>query len=563
MQKLNYLLILLIGVLPLVAQEQIALTSPEMNTRFFEKEKIPSVKGRLLNYTPVAFPGLNLKYTLVVPTGENVLSKVATIQPDGTFELKLNYSFPYQQLTLVLGEYYTGEIIVNQGVFIELDMAQLQLNPVQNLGKGVQFTDADAGINVYLNRFYNFQNAQKGAFYKARQDLVMGSKMETEALVNAYDEVYKKWDEILLAYKEAHPSEHAWLLQNERDSDYYAWLFTLFWQKEMPADLFAAALNHRPFLVSKTGVMYYKYLARLMKLVPADRNFALTKRVLEERVDGGSQNAELQEFLALYKAKINQQPVREAMFQIGIRQFLNGNREELRKARLAEFSVNLASLETPLSDVLKLFGAPNNKWKRKAYYKYFLPQTGTNWVSTFMIDEVGVIENYTASIQRTLPAPITLTTNSAIGVPVRNLPFDAALYLGQGGTGETFVATLQNAFPNKALILDVWATWCRPCIVDMKRSKATKEQLADLPLEIIYLAVEEGSDQQKWEQTVTNLQVAGQHIFIKKELADSLLKYFNLFGYPSYILIDRNGNWDATFVRSISNLDIEKLRGKL
>jgi len=563
MQKTNYLFLFLLSTFSLVAQEKIALTSPEMNTRFFEKEKIPSVKGQVLNYTPTAFPTLNLKYTLVVPTGENAVSKVATIQPDGTFELALNYSFPYQQITLTLGDYYTGEIFVNEEVFVELDMAQLQLNPVRFLGKGVQFSGLDASINVYLNRFYTFQNSQKGAFYQARQALVMGSKMETDMQVRAYEAVYKKWDKILSDYTTQYPSEHAWILQNERDSDYYGWLFTLFWQKEIPNELFDTAINHQPYLISKMGMTYYKYLARLMKLVPPGRNFALTKRVLEERVDGGAQNADLQEFLALYQAKINQQPVREAMFQIGIRQFLNGNREELRKARLAEFSVNLARLETPLADVLKLFGAPNNKWKRKAYYKYFLPQTGTNWVSTFMIDEVGVIETYTASVQRTLPAPITLTTNASLGIPVRNLPFDAALYLGQGETGETFVATLQNAFPNKALILDVWATWCRPCIADMKRSKTTKKSLADLPLEIIYLAVEEGSDQQKWEQTVNNLQVAGQHIFIKKDLADSLLKYFNLFGYPSYILIDRNGNWDATFVRSISNLDIEKLKGKL
>jgi len=157
----------------------------------------------------------------------------------------------------------------------------------------------------------------------------------------------------------------------------------------------------------------------------------------------------------------------------------------------------------------------------------------------------------------------SLSLSYQVVVPVKTLPFEAALYLGQGTDAATFVATLQNAFPGKALILDVWATWCKPCIIDMEKSKAKKELLKELPLEIIYLAISDGSSQQKWEQTIANLAVSGQHIYIKKDLTTALLKQFNLFGYPSYIFIDKDGNWDTNFVRSIAKIDLDKIRAKL
>jgi len=181
-----------------------------------------------------------------------------------------------------------------------------------------------------------------------------------------------------------------------------------------------------------------------------------------------------------------------------------------------------------------------------------------------MIEKVGVIEEYTASFDRTLTEPTSITTNTSLGNLVKNdASYGAALYLGQETQAKNFVATLQNAFPNKALILDIWATWCRPCIVEMERSPAKKAALKDLPVEIIYIAISDGSSQAKWEQTINQLKVSGNHIYIEKALADSLLKDFNLFGYPSFIFIDSSGNWDTNFTRSISNIDLGKLKARL
>ena len=547
-----------------VAQEKIPLTNPAMDTLFFNTSNIPMVKGQLLNYNTSSYRNLSINYKIILPIEGNQIAKVAHIQLDGSFELELKHTFPYQQIQLEVGHYYVGEILANDSLFIELDMAILTQDPVRFLGKGVQFGGIDAGINVYTNRFNNYRNSQKGSFYKARQAVVMNNELDLVQQRTQFEEAYKIWDELMMAYITEYPSEHAWVIQNERDSDYYAWLFTMFWQKEMPDDLLAKALAHQPLLVSNHGMNYYKYLCRLMKLVTPAENFELTQLVLHDRVVGDENIKDLQKFLTQYELKIQQKEYDDLVYQRGVRQFVNTNQEELKQARLDVFARNLMTLDTRLADILKLFGAPYNKWKKKKYYTKFLPLTATNWVSTFMIEKVGIIEEYTASFERTLTEAATITTNTSLGNLVKNdTSYGAALYLGQEIAAKNFVATLQNAFPNKALILDIWATWCRPCIVDMERSPSKKAAMKDLPVEVIYIAISDGSSQQKWEQTVDKLKVSGNHIYIGEALAASLLKDFNLFGYPSFIFIDKNGNWDTNFMRSISNIDLNKLKSKL
>ena len=562
MIKSSYFILFLLLPVLAFSQEKVSLIAPAMDSLFYQKDSLPSVQGKLLNYVPNTL-NHSLTYQLVVPIEGDQINQTAKINTDGTFELTLPHAFPYQQIHLKLGTLYSGELIIYKGITIELDLVYLQARPVRFLGKGVQFAGPDAGINVYFNRFNTFQNSTKGQFYKAKQDLIMNSQLDIPQQLIQYQEIYKIWDKLLADYLQQYPSEHAWILKNERDSDYYAWLFTLFWQEKMPDHLFQAALQHQPLLVSTIGMTYYKYLCRLMKLVPPEQNYAVTKNVLTKRVTGVQNLKELDQFLAQYQLKLQGKNYHTPIFQRGVTRFLNTNQEVLKAARLDIFAINLSSLTPRLADVLKLFGAPNNQWKRKSYYKKFLPQTATNWVSSFMVTEIDVTETYTASFQTTLPAAITLTTSNSLGIRVKKLPFDASLYLGQGKDAATFVAALQNAFPNKAIILDVWATWCKPCILDIKKSKAKKKLLKELPLEIIYLAIADGSSQQKWEQTITKLSVSGQHIYIEKDLTAALLKRFNLFGYPSYIFIDKEGNWDTNFVRSIRNIDLDELATKL
>lgn len=53
---------------------------------------------------------------------------------------------------------------------------------------------------------------------------------------------------------------------------------------------------------------------------------------------------------------------------------------------------------------------------------------------------------------------------------------------------------LKLKFPNKALIIDFWATWCVPCLGDLPNSKKLYEANKDLPVEYVYICTRGGSN---------------------------------------------------------------------
>jgi len=59
------------------------------------------------------------------------------------------------------------------------------------------------------------------------------------------------------------------------------------------------------------------------------------------------------------------------------------------------------------------------------------------------------------------------------------------------------------------------------------------------------------------------LGISGDHVFLNKKLTDGLLKYFNLTGYPSYVFIDKEGNYDPDFISRISSIKLNKLKERL
>ncbi|MEM1119989.1 MAG: TlpA disulfide reductase family protein, partial [Bacteroidota bacterium] len=165
--------------------------------------------------------------------------------------------------------------------------------------------------------------------------------------------------------------------------------------------------------------------------------------------------------------------------------------------------------------------------------------------------------------ERNLIQSESLSEQTTLGNKILSYPFGAALYRPITNAVDTLLASLQNIFPDKALILDIWATWCGPCINDMKSSKNTKKELGDLPIEVIYLCAEDGSSEKQWKRTVAGLEITGTHIFLNKKLAKSVMKYFGVTAYPSHIYVNKDGAWDANFIHSIANLNVHLLKKRL
>lgn len=92
-----------------------------------------------------------------------------------------------------------------------------------------------------------------------------------------------------------------------------------------------------------------------------------------------------------------------------------------------------------------------------------------------------------------------------------------------------------------------------------------KEQMKDLPVNVIYLCMEDnaGSNLANWKETVASKASNGDHIFLPRSFARKFMDHFEFSYYPSYIFIDREGKLDKKFIKRISDIDLEKLKKRL
>ena len=153
--------------------------------------------------------------------------------------------------------------------------------------------------------------------------------------------------------------------------------------------------------------------------------------------------------------------------------------------------------------------------------------------------------------------------DSPIGKNLGTLDSGAEFYQAEQAKLEELLGALRSAAGDKAVLLDVWATWCGPCIFDMKQSQPNIEKLDKMGVEVVYICVDTGTNRDTWQKKVTELGLSTKHIFLSTDLSEQIMEYFELKGYPSHVFLDKNGKYHPDVVSSIRNIDFEKIQEKL
>jgi thiol-disulfide isomerase/thioredoxin len=94
----------------------------------------------------------------------------------------------------------------------------------------------------------------------------------------------------------------------------------------------------------------------------------------------------------------------------------------------------------------------------------------------------------------------------------------------------------------KIIYIDVWATWCRPCVGEIPASKLLQQEFSKEE-KIQFLNVSVDSKKSSWEKFMNNDKTwKGLHIIIDPDKIDSFYATYKLVAVPEYILIDQSGN---------------------
>lgn len=107
-----------------------------------------------------------------------------------------------------------------------------------------------------------------------------------------------------------------------------------------------------------------------------------------------------------------------------------------------------------------------------------------------------------------------------------------------------FEFTKSKSFEDKLVYVDLWATSCRPCLVEMKYNYRVDSLLHANNIERLYIAFDEDGSKDNWLNRVYQLHLGGRHILAGKEFKQTLFATLNMAdsrtGTPRYIIVKNN-----------------------
>ena len=564
--KNTLLLLIAIFMIACNTNKKYSVEDPEFDEYFSNKKNIAIVKGKVLNLTEEEIKNIKLKYSLVTPFAQNngQIKKNGKLNADGTFELEIDYAFPYQQIWLHVGKLFYAGVYANSELYIELDANDLRKKRGYMNGTGVKYLGIDGELNTLLNNHVLYQRKKQQGIRKAISKMDENRNFDNETFLSKYDSLYVLYHKIDDEFIKENPSPYSWLLKNERLSDYYGDLCVRYWNSngsKMSEDLFERIKNHKSYLVSNSGSGFYDYFFTYLEI----RTGKYAQLNLEDFRDYSKLSISDKENMVEYSEMMSQVDKEIPYDTIKLKKLSRSLYTMLRDTILAYKTLKTINYVDSLfadgkADLLKLKASSKDLKEKKIILAASLNTMNTKWCKEVLESDYKKSIEKIASIDRILKKEKSFSSNKSIGKPVAEMPFGAKLYKVDDLTAEELLSNIKTAFNGKALILDFWATWCSPCLGDMPYSKKLHDEFKKEPIEFFYLCTSSGSNIEKWKEKIAEMEIGGTHLFVASEIESELMKLFSFNGFPSYAFINKNGSYKAGAIQRMSYLNKEKLK---
>ena len=108
---------------------------------------------------------------------------------------------------------------------------------------------------------------------------------------------------------------------------------------------------------------------------------------------------------------------------------------------------------------------------------------------------------------------------------------------------EAVLPAILNRYKGKAVLIDIWATWCVPCRKGHKEMAPLKEELAEKDIQFVYVT-SPSSPYKDWKNMIGD--ILGDHYYLTREQYDWLLQQYHSNGIPTYAIYGRDGKQTYT-----------------
>lgn len=91
----------------------------------------------------------------------------------------------------------------------------------------------------------------------------------------------------------------------------------------------------------------------------------------------------------------------------------------------------------------------------------------------------------------------------------------------------------------KILYIDIWATWCRPCLDQLPAMKELEEKYRDTDVQFVSISVDSERDREKWEKMVHTKEMKGLQLYAGS--SQTFHKDYKVTTIPRFVIIGKDG----------------------
>lgn len=125
---------------------------------------------------------------------------------------------------------------------------------------------------------------------------------------------------------------------------------------------------------------------------------------------------------------------------------------------------------------------------------------------------------------------------------------------------EKLMNTIMVKYAGKVVMVDLWATWCAPCMKAHEEMKPIKEKLKNEGVTFVYVT-DTSSPKQLWEGKIKG--IGGEQYYLTHNEIVSIMDRFGFDAFPTYLIYDKKGLLKYKFTGFPGNEKIKNLLEKL
>ncbi len=153
--------------------------------------------------------------------------------------------------------------------------------------------------------------------------------------------------------------------------------------------------------------------------------------------------------------------------------------------------------------------------------------------SSFVAKEKADIEEFKINMEAQHQEQLEINAKLGAGKPSPDFK-DYTNYNG----GKSSLSDFRGSY----VYIDVWATWCIPCIYEIPFLKKVEKQYADKNIIFLSMSADEPKNEQKWREMIKDKDLHGVQLLADNAMDSQFITDYYIYGIPRFILIDPQGN---------------------